>query len=134
MPRHNRRAQSVPESILMPTGGVETILLDERYSPYTRQGARIENLCGSFGEFVPVRGLERVTSRTGTQRELFHLHGNVVVNQASKRKARDDGFWAERGLGRARARSWRRAARTAWPAWRARSACPAPGASCTWPS
>ena len=94
MPRHNRRAQSVPESILMPTGGVETILLDERYSPYTRQGARIENLCGSFGEFVPVRGLERVTSRTGTQRELFHLHGNVVVNQASEKKSEGR---AERG-------------------------------------
>lgn len=120
MPRHSTRSQSVPESILLPTGGVETILLDERYSPYSRQGARIENLCGSFGEFVPVQGLERVTHRTGTQRELFHLHGNIVVNQA-----RPAHFWSlcekvDTGVGRARGPSWRRGAWRGWRGWRGR--------------
>lgn len=92
MPRHTKRSHSVPESILMPSGGVETILLDERYCPYARQGARIENLCGSFGEFVSIQGLERVMHKTGTQRELFHLHGNVVVNQGK------GAFMAVRGM------------------------------------
>jgi hypothetical protein len=81
MPRHNKRSQCVRESILLPNGGVDTILLDERYTPYTRQPTRIENLCGSFTEFVSTTGLEQVLRRSGLQRELFHVHGNVVVNQ-----------------------------------------------------
>lgn len=121
MPRHTKRSQSIPESILMPAGGVETIMLDERYSPYARHVARIENLCGSFGEFVPIQGLERVMHKTGTQRELFHLHGNVVVNQAGSpllstpmRKR------VTLAAGRGRAPSWPRGAWTAWPGCRAR--------------
>jgi hypothetical protein len=82
----------VPESVLLPTGGVDMVMLDERYAPYGRQGARIENLCGSFTEFVPTQALESVLTRTGTQRELFHLQGNVVVNQGK------GAFMAVRGV------------------------------------
>ena len=92
MPRHHRRSLCVPESVLLPTGGVDMVMLDERYAPYGRQGARIENLCGSFTEFVPTQALESVLTRTGTQRELFHLQGNVVVNQGK------GAFMAVRGV------------------------------------
>lgn len=81
MPRTPRRQDCVSQSILLPTGGIETILLDERYTPYSRQNARIENLCGSFTEYTSTYGLESIVARNGSQKELFHLHGNVVVNQ-----------------------------------------------------
>ena len=81
MPRHNRRPMSVRERVLGPEGGVDTILLDDRYTPYTPQRARIENLCGSFVEYVHTTGLQTVVSKANGQRELFHLHGNMVINQ-----------------------------------------------------
>ena len=85
MPRRHARHICVPESILLASGGVETVLLDERYTPYTSQRARIENLCGSFAERVSCAGLEGVLIKTNTcfgrQKELFHLNGNVIVNQ-----------------------------------------------------
>ena len=80
MPRYNRRSISVRESVLRSCGSVETILLDERYAPYDRQGARIENLCGSFTEFVSSSPLRAVISNSNGQREMFHLHGNVVLH------------------------------------------------------
>ena len=80
MPRYNRRSISVRESVLRSSGSVETILLDERYAPYDRQGARIENLCGSFTEFVHSSPLLSVISSASGQREMFHLHGNVVLH------------------------------------------------------
>lgn len=81
MPKTHPRRLCVPESILRSSGGVDTVLLDERYTPYARQRCRIENLCGTFTEYVSMVGLDRVTKRTGTQKEIFHLQGNVVVNQ-----------------------------------------------------
>ena len=81
MPRRNRHSMCVRERVLSSDGGEETILLDERYTPYDGQRARIENLCGSFTEFVSSSGLECVLVRQGGQRELYHLHGNVVLNQ-----------------------------------------------------
>lgn len=75
------RSPCIPESILDASGCVQTILLDERYAPYARQIPRIENLCGTFTEYVTTEGLDPVVKRTGTQREIFHLHGNVVINQ-----------------------------------------------------
>lgn len=75
------RSPCVPESILCSSGGVRTILLDERYAPYDRRAARIENLCGNFTEYICMTPLKSVTKGTGTQKEVFHLHGNVVVNQ-----------------------------------------------------
>jgi len=80
MPRYNRRSISVRESVLRSCGSVETILLDERYAPYDRQGARIENLCGSFTEFVPSSPLRSVICSASGQREMFHLHGNIVLH------------------------------------------------------
>lgn len=81
MPKVHKRHLCVQESILLSSGEVDTVLLDERYEPYTKQGTRIENLCGTFTEYVSTVGLERVVRRIGTQREVFHLHGNVVINQ-----------------------------------------------------
>lgn len=81
MPRFNARTASVRERVLGSGGCVETILLDERYAPYDSQPARIENLCGSFSEFVHADALRPAISKSGGQRELFHLHGNVVLNQ-----------------------------------------------------
>ena len=82
MPRVNKRVLCVEESILLPSGsGVQTVMLDERYTPYKKQSARIENLCGSFTEFVHTGRLEGASKRQGNQRELFHVQGNVVINQ-----------------------------------------------------
>ena len=72
---------SVRERVLAPEGGVDTILLDDRYTPYTSQRARIENLCGCFAEYVHSSRLNTVISKSNGQRELFHLHGNMVINQ-----------------------------------------------------
>lgn len=93
MPRHNPKLNCVSESILLPCGNVETILLDERYAPYEKRGARIENLCGSFTEFVPTRGYESVLQQNGSQREFYHVQGNVVVHQGKGT------FMAVRGMG-----------------------------------
>jgi hypothetical protein len=80
--RHNI---CVPESVLMSDGCVQTVLLDERYTPYTAHKPRIENLCGSFREYTSTSGLEGVLKNThtclGRQRELYHLHGNVSIYQ-----------------------------------------------------
>jgi hypothetical protein len=46
----------------------------------------------AFTEFVSTAGLESVMTRVGTQRELFHVHGNVVVNQGK------GAFMAVRGI------------------------------------
>jgi len=81
MPRRNIRSLSIRERVLRPSGGVDTILLDDRYAPYEKQRARIENLCGSFTERVCTSGLELVRVRTGMQYELFHQDGNVTVSQ-----------------------------------------------------
>lgn len=81
MPRHNKRSMTVRERVLRPEGGVETIMLDDRYTPYDKQDPRIENLCGSFTEFVQTTGLNTVISKATGQKELYHLHGNVVINQ-----------------------------------------------------
>lgn len=72
---------TVRERVLRPEGGVETIMLDDRYTPYDKQDPRIENLCGSFTEFVRTTGLNTVISKATGQKELYHLHGNVVINQ-----------------------------------------------------
>ena len=81
MPRQNKRVMSVRERVLRPEGGIHTIMLDDRYAPYNIQSARIENLCGSFIEYVQSDGLHTAISKANGQRELFHLHGNVAINQ-----------------------------------------------------
>jgi hypothetical protein len=94
--RHQRHKICVPESILMSDGGVQTILLDERYTPYTAHQPKIENLCGSFREYTSTKGLEGVVKHTqtclGKQKELFHLHGNVTIYQGKA------AFMAVRGI------------------------------------
>jgi len=92
MPRPSRFRLCIHERVLRPEGVVETILLDERYTPYEPQDARIENLCGSFLEYVHAQPLRHVVSRANGHRELFHLHGNVTL---SRGKA---SFLAVRGM------------------------------------
>jgi len=81
MPKTRLRPPCVPEAILSSSGIVSTILLDERYTPYTKQDARVENICGSFKEYITTDGLERVTKGTGSQKEIYHLHGNVIISK-----------------------------------------------------
>jgi hypothetical protein len=81
MPKSRVRPPCVPEAILSPSGIVSTILLDERYTPYTKQAVRVENICGSFKEYISTDGLERVSKGEGSQKEIYHLHGNVIINR-----------------------------------------------------
>jgi hypothetical protein len=96
MPKIQRHNICVPESILTSDGEVQTILLDERYTPYTSQKPKIENLCGSFCEYTSTNGLEGVVKLTqtclGRQKEIFHLHGNVTIYQGKA------AFMAVRGI------------------------------------
>ena len=71
----------IPESILGSSGIIQTILLDERYTPYEKQQPRIENLCGTFTEYISTVGMDSVVKKNGTKKEIFHLHGNVTINQ-----------------------------------------------------
>ena len=80
MPRHSKHSICIHERVLRPEGGVETILLGERYAPYDMQRARIENLCGSFAQYVHSSSLRWVVRRTNGQRELYHLHGNATIS------------------------------------------------------
>ena len=82
MPSRHARHLCVPETILISPGGeTDTVLLDERYTPYGRQKSRIENICGTFVEYINTVGLENVVKKSGTQKEVFHVQGNVVINQ-----------------------------------------------------
>ena len=93
MPRNALRTDCIEERILNSSGGVNTILLDERYTPYTQQNARIENLCGSFTEYVHTSSeINKIASRNGAQKELFHLNGNIVIKQGKT------AFMAARGM------------------------------------
>jgi len=75
----------IPESILLEDGKVKTIMLDVKYSPYVQQSPKIENICGSFREAVPTQGLKGVLIKTNTpfgiQREIYHIEGNIILNQ-----------------------------------------------------
>lgn len=85
MPRRTHRVEDVEECILVSPGKVLTIMIDQRYAPYDKQSARVENLCGSFKTYVCVQGLGPVIQKTqnafGRQYEMYHLHGNVSINQ-----------------------------------------------------
>jgi len=56
-----------------------------RFCPYPRRSAQIENLCGMFGQRVEMGNLPGlivdVTTPFGVQHELYHIDGNVTVNQ-----------------------------------------------------
>jgi hypothetical protein len=84
MPRRVDREACVPEQVIQPNGEIDTILLDERYTPYVAQEPRIENLCGCFTEEVSLEWLAgavvSTNSNFGRQREVFHVHGNVAIN------------------------------------------------------
>lgn len=84
MPKRTERCDCVPESVLRADGEVQTIMLDERYTPYASQGARIENLCGVFKEPVAPPDISPVLTMTlsafGRQREVFNVHGNAAIH------------------------------------------------------
>lgn len=81
MPFCKRGQLSVCERVLGTDGSIATILLDQRYAPYQKQEARIENLCGSFTEYTLSAPLKTAIFKGCGQQELFHLHGNVTINQ-----------------------------------------------------
>lgn len=70
---------------MQPNGDISTVMLDERYRPYTAQDARVENLCGCFTERVYTEMLTGAIITTncnfGRQREVFNIHGNVAINK-----------------------------------------------------
>ena len=139
MPRQNRHSMCVRERVLRATGGIDTILLDERYTPYDRQPPRIENLCGSFTEYVPSAGLQGVLSQSSCQRELFHLHGNVVLSQVILLLPTCMLPAGERVLRpvqqhRAEARFWRSAGSTGSRRCPRPCGCRARATRCTWSS
>lgn len=84
MPKRSRRSDVIPERVLLPDGEIQTIMLDERYAPYTSQAASIENLCGSFSEYVEGGDIMPVLitthNRFGRQREVFNIHGNASIH------------------------------------------------------
>ena len=88
MPKRLDRLACVAESILKGDGNIETIMLDERYKPYSFQRVRVENVCGSFTERVDCNNLKGVLVNTqsqfGKQREVYHLHGNVTLSSGGK--------------------------------------------------
>ena len=72
--------------VLGAQGGEETLeLLGSKFSPYPKRGAQIENLCGMFGQRVEMGNLPGlivdVSTPFGVQHELYHIDGNVTVNQ-----------------------------------------------------
>lgn len=85
MPKRTERCDCVPESVLLADGMVHTIMLDERYSPYASQGARLENLCGVFKEPVAPLDIAPVLATThtafGCQKEVFNVHGNAAIHR-----------------------------------------------------
>ena len=84
MPKRVDRAACVPEMVIQPNGATDTVMLDERYRPYVAQEPRIENLCGCFTSDVALEGLAgavvSTNSNFGRQKEVFHIHGNVAIN------------------------------------------------------
>jgi len=86
MPKPTDSEEIIPESILLDDGKVQTIMLNVKYSPYGKQSPKIENICGSFKEAVPTQGLKGVLIRTrtsfGVQREIYHIEGNIILNQS----------------------------------------------------
>ena len=70
-----------------PRGQAEArvVMLSEKFAPYPKRAVVIENICGMFSTFVEIgmlRGLivDAITP-FGVQHMLFHVAGNVVIDQ-----------------------------------------------------
>jgi len=85
MPKLDRNAHTVSQSVLLSTGEVSIVTLDERFAPHSTQPARIENLCGFYLQYFDTMPFQQMVHRNrscfGRQRELFHLEGNLTINQ-----------------------------------------------------
>jgi len=85
MPKIDRSTHTVSQSVLLSTGEVSIVQLDERFAPHSTQPARIENLCGYYLQYFDDRPFKQLINRNrscfGRQRELFHLEGNLTINQ-----------------------------------------------------
>lgn len=70
---------------LGPRGVPSVVMLDERFTPYPKRGAQIENLCGMFATFVEIGMLRGLVVDTitpfGVQHMLYHVEGNITVDQ-----------------------------------------------------
>ena len=84
------RQDCVPMTFIDPRtprgeGRACVVMLSEKFVPYPKRGVAIENICGMFSTFVEIgmlRGLivDTITS-FGVQHMLFHVAGNVIVDQ-----------------------------------------------------
>jgi hypothetical protein len=100
MPKHGRAAAAiacVPEHILNPDGEEETVMLHPKYSPYDRHASTIANICGAFRHAAALSSVAGIVVDTsnlfGKQKEVFSIHGNVVITHGKAT------FMGARGLG-----------------------------------
>lgn len=77
--------KEVRQAVLLSTGTISIVTLDERFAPYSHHPPKIENICGYFTQYLDTRPFAPVveTRRScfGQTHELFHLDGNVTVHQ-----------------------------------------------------
>ena len=77
--------EEVKQAVLLSTGEISIVTLDERFAPYSHHPPKIENICGYFTQYLDIRPFAPVveTRRScfGRTQELFHLDGNVTVYQ-----------------------------------------------------
>ena len=55
-------ASLIPETILV-EGKKQVIMLDTKYSPYPQKDVRVENICGSFTNYVECRQFQGITRK-----------------------------------------------------------------------
>lgn len=73
----------VRQAVLLSSGEISIVTLDERFAPYSHHPPKIENICGYFTQYVDTSPFQPVvetrSSGFGHKQELFHLDGNVTV-------------------------------------------------------
>lgn len=78
-------SKEIRQAVLLSSGEISVVTLDERFAPHSQHPPRIENLCGYFTQYLDTRPfapvLESRRSCFGQQQELYHLDGNVTVYQ-----------------------------------------------------
>ena len=88
--RRTVRQDCVPMTFIDPRtprgqGEPRVVLLSEKFEPYPKRGVAIENIAGMFSTFVEIGMLRGLIVDTitpfGVQHMLFHVAGNVIVDQ-----------------------------------------------------
>jgi len=85
MPKLDRHTHPVRQPVLLSSGEISIITLDDRFAPHSTKPARIENLCGFYLQYFDTRPFQQILHKKktcfGQQRELYHLEGNLTINQ-----------------------------------------------------